>query len=161
MNKRDWALVALLCASVSFVSPPVVAETAPTPATAAPAAVLGSVGIGVRDLEAATRFYVAALGMRELRRFELGYISEVVLGFPDGGGANIVLMHWPADSNHRYDSNDEKLVFYVEDPTAVLERVKANGGSIQRAAAPLDLLNGRVVGLGRDLDNYIIEVLGR
>ena len=37
-------------------------------------------GIGVKDLESSTRFYTDVLGMKVLRRFELGYLNEVVMG---------------------------------------------------------------------------------
>ena len=99
--------------------------------------------------------------MKVLRRFELGYLDEVVLGFTDGGGANVVLMHWPDDASRRYDGNDVKLVFYVNDPAQVIERIRKNGGRIDREATPIEALNGTVVGLGRDPDNYVIELLAR
>ena len=101
------------------------------------------------------------LGLRELRRYELGYINEVVLGYADGDTAKVVLMNWPNDTTRRYDGNDVKLVFYVSDPAAVLARIKARGGKIDREAAPIEVLKGRIVGLGRDPDNYVIEVLQR
>jgi catechol 2,3-dioxygenase-like lactoylglutathione lyase family enzyme len=122
---------------------------------------LGVVGIGVRDLAVSAAFYADVLGLQELRRYELGYIEEIVIGVPDGAGTSIVLMHWPDDASRRYDGNDVKLVFYVDDPAAVLERIRARGGKIDREATPIEVLNGRVVGLGRDPDNYVIEVIAR
>lgn len=135
------------------------AESDPTSATAASTDLLGAVGIGVKDLKVSTDFYVDVLGLRVLRRYELGYINEVVLGYADGDAAKVVLMNWPNDTARRYDGNDVKLVFYVSDPAAVLARIKARGGKIDREATPIAVLNGRVVGLGRDPDNYVIEVL--
>ena len=132
-----------------------------TPAAAASTPALGAVGIGVKDLEASTRFYDDVLGMKVLRRFELGYLNEVVLGFPDGAGTNVVLMNWPKDTGRRYDGNDVKLVFYVHDPAAIIERIREKGGKIDREATPIEALNGTVVGLGRDPDNYVIELLAR
>jgi catechol 2,3-dioxygenase-like lactoylglutathione lyase family enzyme len=123
--------------------------------------VLGAVGIGVKDLAASVAFYSDVLGLRVTRRFELGYINEVVLGFPDGTGASIVLMNWPNDAARRYDGGDVKLVFYVDDPAAVLARIRARGGRIDREAAPIEALNGTVVGLGRDPDNYVVELIAR
>ncbi len=162
-----------LAAALSAAAPVCAADAADNGAAAGPAAaavastavgtantdLLGSVGIGVRDLKASTEFYVAVLGLRELRRYELGYINEVVLGYPDGDTAKVVLMNWPNDTTRRYDGNDVKLVFYVSDPAAVLARIKARGGKVDREAAPIEVLNGRIVGLGRDPDNYVIEVL--
>ncbi len=123
--------------------------------------VLGSVGIGVSDLERSTQFYGDVLGMRVMRRFELGDLNEVVLGFPDGTGANFVLMNWPHDPSRRYDGNNVKLVFYVDDPASVIARIRAHGGKIDREAEPMEVLNGTVVGLGRDPDNYVVELLAR
>jgi catechol 2,3-dioxygenase-like lactoylglutathione lyase family enzyme len=150
----------LIC--VALVAACMAAEGAdvPTPAADAPN-VLGSVGIGVMDLERSIGFYGDVLGMKVLRRFELGYLNEVVLGFPDGSGANVVLMNWPQDGARKYDGDNVKLVFYVHDPAAVIARIRAHGGRIDREAAPIEALNGTVVGLGRDPDNYVVELLGR
>ena len=62
---------------------------------------LGATGIGVKDLEVSTRFYEDVLGMKVLRRFELGYLNEVVLGFPEAAARNVVLMNWPHERNTR------------------------------------------------------------
>ena len=138
-----------------------VATATSTAATATRANdLLGAVGIGVKDLKASTDFYVEVLGLRVLRRYELGYINEVVLGYADADTAKVVLMNWPNDTSRRYDGNDVKLVFSVNDPAAVLARIKARGGKVDREATPIDVLNGRIVGLGRDPDNYVIELLG-
>jgi catechol 2,3-dioxygenase-like lactoylglutathione lyase family enzyme len=138
------------------------AADGPAPAVSADAPnVLGSVGIGVQDLQRSIAFYGDVLGMKVLRRFDLGYLNEVVLGFPEGSGANVVLMNWPQEGARQYDGNNVKLVFYVHDPAAVIARIRAHGGRIDREAAPLEALNGTVVGLGRDPDNYVVELLGR
>ena len=152
----------LMC--VALVAAFMAANAADTPAPAASADapnLLGSVGIGVKDLERSIAFYGDVLGMKVLRRFELGYLNEVVLGFPDGSGANVVLMNWPQEGARQYDGNNVKLVFYVHDPAAVIARIRAHRGRIDREAAPLEALNGTVVGLGRDPDDYVVELLGR
>src|SRR5512139_2600534 len=149
---------------IALVAAFMAAHAADAPAPVAPAEapnVLGSVGIGVKDLERSIGFYGDVLGMKVLRRFELGYLNEVVLGFPDGSGANVVLMNWPQDGAREYDGNNVKLVFYVHDPAAVIAAIRAHGGRIDREAAPIEALNGTVVGLGRDPDNYVVELLGR
>ena len=128
---------------------------------AAPTDMLGAVGIGVKDLAASVAFYSDVLGMQVTRRFELGYINEVVLGFPGGVGTGVVLMNWPNDATRHYDGGDVKLVFYVQDPAAVLARIRARGGRVDREAAPIEALNGTVVGLGRDPDNYVVELVAR
>jgi lactoylglutathione lyase len=168
MTLRTLTL-ALACAATTLLPAGIaVAEAASTPA-AAPAAStppaapprLGNVGIGVKDLAASKAFYADVLGMQELRRYELGYIEEIVMGYPGDPGTSIVLMHWPNDASRRYDGNDMKLVFYVDDPKAVIERIRSRGLKIDREATPIEVLNGRIVGMGRDPDGYVIEVLTR
>ena len=154
---------AVLAGSALWCSLPTCASdaVAPTVAAVASTEVLGAVGIGVKNLDASIAFYSDVLGMQIVRRFELGYLNEVVLGLPGGAGTNVVLMNWPNDAARHYDGNDVKLVFYVHDPAAVLERIRARGGRIDREAVPIQTLNGIVVGLGRDPDNYVVELIAR
>lgn len=128
---------------------------------------LSLLGIGVADLQRSTEFYQAVLGMEVVRTYELGYINEVVLGFPASStgdaqapGAQLVLMNWP-EQKRPYNGNDVKLVFDVDNPAAVLERIRERGGKIDLEAGPIDALPGAIVGLGRDPDNYVVEVIKR
>jgi predicted enzyme related to lactoylglutathione lyase len=122
---------------------------------------LSATGIGVRDLEVSKKFYAEVLGLTVLRTYELGYLNEVVLGYPEGKGAVVVLMNWPNDKDRRYDGNHVKLVFDVADPAAVISKIRALGGKIDREATPSEALPGAIIGLGRDPDNYVIEVIKR
>ncbi len=158
MKAKLMLFGAALAISVLSTARAAAADAAPA-ATAVP--MLGATGIGVKDLESSTRFYAAVLGMTVLRRFELGYLNEVVMGLGESGGANVVLMNWPNDATRHYDGSNVKLVFYVHDPAQVIELIRRNGGKIDREAAPIEALNGTVVGLGRDPDNYVIELLAR
>ncbi len=119
-----------------------------SPAVWADTPALGAMGIGVRDLAVSAKFYTEVLGLETLRTYELGYLDEIVLGFPEGGGAVVVLMHWAQDTGRRYDGSDVKLVFYVPDPATVIERIRERGGLIEREATPIEALNGTIVGLG-------------
>ena len=121
---------------------------------------LSLVGIGVSDLESSTAFYVEVLQMQVLRTYELGYINEVVLGYSHDQGAALVLMNWP-EQQRPYDGNDVKLVFDVDDPAAVLERIRERGGQIDMEAGPIDAVPGAIIGFGRDPDNYVIELIKR
>jgi predicted enzyme related to lactoylglutathione lyase len=69
-------------------------------------------------------------------------------------------MNWP-DSDRVYEGDNIKLVFDVDDPAAVIARIRARGGKINREAGPIEALPGAIVGMGRDPDNYVIEVLKR
>ena len=122
---------------------------------------LSATGIGVRDLEVSKKFYADVLGLTVLRTYELGYLNEIVLGFPDGKGAVVVLMNWPDDKERQYDGNNVKLVFDVADPAAVIAKIRALGGKIDREATTSEALPGAIIGLGRDPDNYVIEVIKR
>lgn len=128
--------------------------------------ILGAVGIGVSDLARSQDFYTRILGMEKLRAYDLDNIEEIVLGFPDEApaaqrGPVIVLMKWRDGKTRNFSEDNVKLVFYVADPVALIERIRQFGGRIDREATPIDVLPGQIVGLARDPDNYVIEVLKR
>lgn len=68
-------------------------------------------------------------------------------------------MHWTDGSARNYKDVPVKLVFYVTDPVAVAERIRKAGGGITLEPAPVAALGGAVVGLARDPDGYVIELL--
>jgi lactoylglutathione lyase len=118
---------------------------------------LGATGIGVGDLARSAAFYKAALGMIETQTFELPYMDEIVLIHE--GRTAIVLMHWTDGSNPSYRDLPVKLVFYVTDPVAVAERIRQAGGEITREPTPIETLGGAIVGLAKDPDGYVVELL--
>ncbi len=118
---------------------------------------IGATGIGVSDLERSADFYSKVLGMKRMQTFKLDYMDEIVLGH-EGRNA-VVLMHYTDGSVRNYKDNPVKLVFYVTDPKAVAERIKAEGCEIIREPAPIATLGGAVVGLAKDPDGYVVELL--
>lgn len=118
---------------------------------------LGATGIGVSDLQASATFYKAALGLQEVRTFKLDYMDEIVLAHE--GRTAVVLMHWTDGSPRNYKDVPVKLVFYVTDPVAVAGRIRDAGGRITLEPAPIASLGGAVVGLAKDPDGYVIELL--
>ena len=120
---------------------------------------LGAVGIGVSDLAKSTDFYSRVIGMTQTQTFSLDYMEEVVLAFE--GRTAVVLMHYTDGSVRNYKDNPVKLVFYVTDPKAVSDRIKADGLEIVREPEAMDALGGAVVGLAKDPDGYIIELIQR
>jgi len=118
---------------------------------------LGAVGIGVSDLGRSVDFYSRVLGMSQLQTFKLDYMDEVVLAYE--GRTAVVLMHYTDGSARNYKDNPIKLVFYVTDPKAVSDRIKAEGLEITREPAPIETLGGAMVGLAKDPDGYVIELL--
>ncbi|HEY4943180.1 MAG TPA: VOC family protein [Rhizomicrobium sp.] len=118
---------------------------------------LGATGIGVSDLKRSAEFYSKVLGMKQMQTFKLDYMDEIVLGHE--GRSAVVLMHYTDGSARNYKDNPIKLVFYVTDPAAVAGRIRAEGCEIIREPAPIATLGGAIVGLAKDPDGYVIELL--
>jgi lactoylglutathione lyase len=118
---------------------------------------LGATGIGVSDLDRSVDFYTRVLGMKAMQTFKLPYMDEVVVAFE--GRTAVVLMHWTDGSARNYRDNPIKLVFYVTDPKAVTERIRAEGLEVLHECAPNPGMGGAVLGLAKDPDGYVIELL--
>ena len=120
---------------------------------------LGAVGIGVSDLARSTDFYSRVIGMTQTQTFKVDYMDEVVLAFE--GRTAVVLMHYTDGSARNYKDNPVKLVFYVTDPKAVSDRIKAEGLEIIREPTPMASMGGAAIGLAKDPDGYIVELIQR
>ncbi len=118
---------------------------------------IGATGIGVSDLKRSAGFYVRALGMQEMRTVKIDHMDEIILGH-EGRNA-VVLMHYTDGSRRNYRDNPVKLVFYVSDPKAVAARIRAEGCEVAREPEPLASFGNNVVGLAKDPDGYVIELL--
>ena len=129
---------------------------------------LGFVGIGVSDIEKSTKFYQDILGLDIIGTYDditvdnadgsESFLNEVVLGYKDKPGTLLVLMNWPND-NKKYDGDIVKVVFEVENAKSVMNKIRKAGGKIDREATPHYTIEGGLVGLGRDPDNYVVEVI--
>ena len=129
---------------------------------------LGFVGIGVSNIEKSTKFYQDILGLDVIGTYDdvtvdnadgsESFLDEVVLGYNDKPGTLLVLMNWPNDDK-KYDGDNTKIVFEVEDAKAVIEKIRKVGGKIDREATPHYTIEGGLVGLGRDPVNYVVEVI--
>ena len=118
---------------------------------------LGAVGIGVSDMDRSVDSYTRVVGMSVTQTFKIDYMDEVVLAFE--GRTAVVLMHYTDGSARNYKDNPVKLVFYVTDPKAVTERIRADGMEITREPAPIDTLGGTVIALAKDPDGYTVELI--
>ena len=118
---------------------------------------LTAVGIGVSDLARSEDFYSRVLGMKRTGSFKLDYMDEIMLAHE--GRSAVVLMHYTDGSARNYRDNPVKLVFYVADPIALTERIRAEGLDITREPAPIEGLGGAVVALAKDPDGYVIELI--
>lgn len=133
----------------------------PAPLAAAPAQkdpLLSAVGIGVSDLAKSTDFYVNVMGMEKIRSYHLDYMDEEVLGYPEAE-SYIVLMHWTDGSQRAYKDLPVKLVTRTQDPKALQEKIRAAGYEITREYAPSAQVGGSAVGLAKDPDGYVLELL--
>ena len=129
---------------------------------------LGFVGIGVSNIEKSTKFYQDILGLDIIGTYDditvdnadgsESFLDEVVLGYNNKPGTLLVLMNWPKDKK-KYDGDNVKIVFEVEDAKEVMKKIKKAGGKIDREALPHYTIEGGLVGLGHDLDNYVVEII--
>jgi len=123
-----------------------------------PKAAVSSVGIGVSDLKRSIDFYTRVMGMTFITTYTTEAMDEALLRFP-GGGPAVVLMHYTDGTEHNYRDNPVKLVFHVVDPAVTADLIRAEGLEIVREPAPIPEIDNLVVGLGKDPDGYVVELL--
>jgi lactoylglutathione lyase len=122
---------------------------------------VGAAGIGVSDLQKSADFYIRVLGMTEQFRLRLPDMDEIILGFAGSKGASVVLMSHTDGVKRTYRDLPVKIVLRVNDPVAVADAIRAEGLEVTREPEPVAALGNAVVGLAKDPDGYIIELLQR
>lgn len=138
----------------------VLEQTASAPDASTPASLLGAVGIVVTDLKKSTDFYTRVLGMKQTASYNLANMDEVVLAHDNPRGSSLVLMQYKDGTKFTFpDPPMLKLVNYVADPKAVIEKIRAEGYKITREAAPAAVLNNVVLGFAKDPDGYDLEII--
>lgn len=164
---KSFIAASLLALAIAACSPPPAPAATSEAATAQPAAapspppkdpMLSAVGVGVSDLQKSTDFYMNVMGMEKVRTYELDYMNEVLLGYPEAE-SYIVLMHWIDGSKRNYKDNPVKIVTRTKDPAALMEKIRAAGMTITREYSPSAQVGGAAVGLAKDPDGYVLEVL--
>ena len=118
---------------------------------------LTAVGIGVSDLARSADFYSRVLGMKQTQSFKLDHMDEIVLAH-EGRNA-VVLMHWTDGSARSYADNPIKLVFQVANSAGLVERIRAEGLEITMEAKAYPGMGGAIIGMGKDPDGYVIELI--
>jgi lactoylglutathione lyase len=118
---------------------------------------LSAVGIGVSDLDRSLDFYCRVLGMQKTQTFKLPEMEEIIVAH-EGRNA-VVLMHYTDGSTRNYRDNPVKLVFYVADAKARTEAIRAEGLAITREAEPIAAMGNAIIGMGKDPDGYVIELI--
>jgi len=112
----------------------------------------------VADVERALSFYVGFLGMTEQLRFPIGNgVIEIVLGFPDVKGSNVILM-WDEKRSTPYKHGDayNRIVIRVSDVNAATAAARARGIPIVNEPADAPGLRFSIV---RDPDGFLVEFL--
>ena len=111
----------------------------------------------VRDLDAALDFFIAKLGLRELRRRENegGRFTLVFLGTGAEGDAAELELTWNWDQKEAYSTGRffGHLAFEVDDIYATCDRLRASGVAILRP--PRD---GRMAFV-KSADGHSVELL--
>lgn len=122
-------------------------------------AYLSAVALSVKDLERATVFYSDVFGLQVNRSYETGTMAENIMGFASGEGASLVLVQYKSkqiSSGHK----PARVVFYADDPKALIEKGLAAGGTVVQEAREIAALN-TVIGIMRDPDGYAVEIIER
>ena len=118
--------------------------------------------VGAVDVAATAKFYEAAFGLKEVRRFDFPGGSEILMNFGDtveaakaNSGAQIVIMHRASD-----DIKDTvpHLVLNVTDIEATEKAVTAAGGKLQGQPREFGK-TGVLIGMVTDPAGNIIELI--
>jgi lactoylglutathione lyase len=132
-------------------------ELVQVPSFAAP--VLVGVGVGVDSLSASADFYTRVLGLKYVRDLAVpGFLDEKDLASSLARGPNIQLMDY-VDPTKAVRDIPAKIVLNVPNAAAFADFIKAaDPTKLIQAPAPYGT-TGMIVGMARDLDGYLIEIL--
>jgi predicted enzyme related to lactoylglutathione lyase len=133
------------------------------PLSAAPAGVsLNAARVGAVDVAADAKFYQAAFGLQEVRRFEFPGGIEILMNFGstvDAAKANtasqIVIMQRKADTA---DDTIPHLIFNVTDINATVTALKAAGGKMDGEPREFGK-TGIMIGMAMDPAGNRIEMI--
>ncbi|MGI5839928.1 MAG: VOC family protein [bacterium] len=115
------------------------------------------VGIKVRDLDEAVRFYTQVLGLTERDRREIP-ASGVKIAFVAIGDSELELLHYPEQKD---DAPSEGVVSHValavDDIEAVLQKVKESG-AVVRDETPRMVFGGSKIAFFQGPSGEILEL---
>ncbi len=117
---------------------------------------MSAVAISVENLEKATAFYTEVFGMQVKRNITNETMSENIMAFASGEGASLVLVKY--NDRDVIAKKQTRVVFYSPDPIAVINKATTLGASIVRAPKESSSM-ATVIGIVRDLDGYLVEVI--
>jgi lactoylglutathione lyase len=121
--------------------------------------VLVGMGVGVSSLDEAADYYTRVLGMKFVRDIDVpGFMDEKELASPLMRGPSIVLMHYE-DTTRVYSDIPAKIVFGVKNAASYAAKIeREDSEKLLQAPAPYGD-SGLIVGMARDLDGYLVEIL--
>lgn len=122
-------------------------------------------GIGVSDLDASADFYSNVLGLTWKTNFDIPNVwKEKQYGSSNGEGLEVILMHYdnrPLTDYHRVPA---KLVFSVDDAVGFYNTIGtaySHDTDNMISAPSTDSDKRALIGMARDLDGYLLEVVER
>jgi catechol 2,3-dioxygenase-like lactoylglutathione lyase family enzyme len=118
---------------------------------ARPVLKLGTVMLGVRDMERSVAFYRDAVGL------DVQFSAEAFT-FLDGRGVTLALRQTP-DLRDSGDDRRVELVFHVEDIDASRRELGERG--VAFFIEPRIVTGDQLAGVFRDPDGHILSILGR
>jgi lactoylglutathione lyase len=128
--------------------------------TPAPTRHFGFMKLVAGDLDKCAAFYESALGLVRQRRIdfdgEAGRGSEILYEATAAGGAMFVLIHY--DDKPAPAHGELILGFYTSDIDAMVARVAAAGGAVDRAPYAIPEMKLKVAFV-RDVEGHVIELL--
>ena len=99
--------------------------------------------------------------MTKLQKFTLPYMDEMIVGFEGRRGSAIALMHWTDGSNPTLPGPAHQDRALRPRSPGRRRRHPRRGSRITLRPPPIPELGDAVVGLAKDPDGYVIELLQR
>jgi len=120
--------------------------------------VLGAVGIDVSSIEKSAAFYTSSLGLNQTGAIDAGSFREAIFKLPGTNtGSALVLVQYKTPK--AIVNPPTKLVFYVDDVKATIEKMRKVGAKITAEPGSLKMKNTVMpTALARDPDGYLVEV---
>ena len=127
--------------------------------TSVPSPVLVAVGIGVSSLEESLAFYTDVMGLHYERDYSVpNYVEERELRSYLMKGLSVVLMHF-ADEQTVYRDVPAKIVFGTPDVVGLAKTIAAEDPAKLLSAPTPFGDSGLIVGIAKDLEGYLVEIL--
>lgn len=136
------------------------AQAQQAPAAASPS--FGFVGLDVSDIEAAKKFYIDGVGMKQAMVLSkpTDPFQKVALNFtgdPSTGGTLLILIHYDKPSAPRTGPARGIVGMLVPDIHAAADRLRSHGYQVLREP-PADAKGPVLTTLARDRDGLLVEL---